>query len=73
MEMKDTAILLLFLLCILGLIIGVHYSEESPDELNTIEDVSEIDVGANNTTSPNNTENNQTNSSISNNTLNQTK
>jgi hypothetical protein len=29
MNIKDTAILLLFLLCITGLIIGVHYSEVS--------------------------------------------
>lgn len=37
MDMKNTTILLIFLLCVLGMIIGVHYTESSdssqrPDE-----------------------------------------
>lgn len=36
MNMKDTAIILIFLLAVLGLIIGVYYSESSDSNENTI-------------------------------------
>ena len=41
MNMKDTVILLMFLICILGLIIGVHYTEEI-DNNNSIKNKSEV-------------------------------
>lgn len=34
MDMKNTAILLMFLLCVLGLIVGVHYTSTSESTLN---------------------------------------
>ena len=34
MDLKNTTILLIFLLCILGLIIGVYYTEDSGSSLN---------------------------------------
>ena len=34
MDMKNTAILLMFLLCILGLMVGVYYTEASDDAIN---------------------------------------
>ncbi|MDO5860219.1 hypothetical protein [Methanobrevibacter sp.] len=35
MDMKNTAILLMLLLCILGLIVGVYYTDASEADLNT--------------------------------------
>lgn len=35
MNMKNTAVLLLFLLCVLGLMIGVYYTESSAPTLDT--------------------------------------
>lgn len=35
MNMKNTAILLIFLLCVLGLMIGVYYTESSSPTLDT--------------------------------------
>lgn len=34
MDMKNAAILLMFLLCILGLMVGVHYSQTSDSTIN---------------------------------------
>ena len=41
MDMKNTTILLIFLLCVLGLIIGVYYTEvsESTQNLDDYEEV----------------------------------
>ena len=35
MDMKNTAILLIFLLCVLGLMMGVYYTESSEPSINT--------------------------------------
>jgi hypothetical protein len=35
MNMKNTAILLIFLLCVLGLMMGVYYTESSEPSINT--------------------------------------
>lgn len=34
MDMKNTTILLIFLLCVLGLIVGVYYTEASESNVN---------------------------------------
>ncbi len=41
MDMKNAAILLMFLLCILGLIVGVYYTEASDDAVN-LDDYDEV-------------------------------
>ena len=41
MDMKNTAILLIFLLCILGLIIGVYQTEASDESVN-LDDYDEV-------------------------------
>jgi hypothetical protein len=47
MNMKNTVILLMFLLCILGLIIGVHYTElnESSQKMSKYEKTVEENDG----------------------------
>ena len=48
MNMKNTVILLMFLLCILGLIIGVHYTEldESTQKMTGYEKTVKEDNGS---------------------------
>lgn len=41
MDMKNTVILLIFLLSVLGLILGVHYSETSNHSIN-LDDYNEV-------------------------------
>lgn len=41
MDLKNTAILLIFLLCITGLIIGVHYTEAS-ENAKPVEEYDEV-------------------------------
>lgn len=41
MDMKNTTILLIFLLCVLGLIIGVYYTEASESTIN-LDDYEEV-------------------------------
>ena len=41
MDMKNTTILLIFLLCVLGLIIGVYYTEASESTIN-LDDYKEV-------------------------------
>ena len=41
MDMKNTAILLIFLLCILGLMIGVYQTESSDNSIN-LDDYEEV-------------------------------
>lgn len=55
MNMKDTVILLMFLLCILGLIMGVHYSESIEPTLNNhdVKGVVHPDSNKTTTTEPN--------------------
>ena len=47
MNMKDTAILLIFLLSVLGLIIGIHYTEDASIEKTQNNELNSIDEDAN--------------------------
>lgn len=49
MNMKNTAILLLFLLCVLGLMMGVYYTESGENYLNTADYEEIIQEDANGT------------------------
>lgn len=53
MDMKNTTILLIFLLCILGLIVGVHYTETGDAAVKTFNDKEVTIKDSNNTTATN--------------------